>query len=59
MNFLRKLILRNGKDSWYFDNSLLFKPDFSLATKGLLSSLKIKRKITPQQVIDGNILNLN
>ena len=29
-----------ANDSWYFNNSHLSKSDFSLATKGLLSSLK-------------------
>ena len=47
-----------GKNSWCFNNSLLSKPDFSSATKRLLSSLKTKTAITPQQVIGGNILNL-
>ena len=43
MPFLfKKLRSKNkiGKVSWYFNNSLLRKPDFSSATKNLLSLLK-------------------
>ena len=38
-----------GKNSWYFNNSLLRKPDFY--KKDFLSPLKAKSPITPQQVI--------
>ena len=31
-----------GKHSWYFNNSLLCRPNFCSAVKGFLSSLKIK-----------------
>ena len=47
-----------GKDSWYFNNSLFCKLLFSLVTNDLLSSLKKNKRITPEQVIGGNTLNL-
>ena len=55
-DFLQKLKL--GKHSWYFSNSLLCKPDFRSATKGLFPLLKNKITLPPQQLIDGNILSL-
>ena len=33
-----------GKDSWYCDNSLLWKPEFSSTTKNLLFLLKTHKK---------------
>ena len=47
-----------GKDSWYFNSSLLCKSDFSSATKDLLSLPKTQKTTTPQQVAGGNTLNL-
>ena len=49
---------KTGEDPWYFNNSLLCKPDFSLATKNLLSLLKIQKITTLWQKTSGNILNL-
>ena len=43
-----------GKDSWYFNSSLLCKSDFSSATKDLLSLPKTQKPTTPQQVAGGN-----
>ena len=45
-----------GKDSWYFNNSLLCKPEFSLTTKTFLFLLKTQN--TLQQVTGGKTLNL-
>ena len=36
-----------GKESWYFHNSLLCKPDFSSAPKDLLSLLKTQKNNYP------------
>ena len=47
-----------GKESRYFNNSLLCKPEFSLTTKIFLFSLKTKNTTTLQQVISGKTLNL-
>ena len=47
-----------GNFSWYFNNSLLCKPDFSSATKNLLSLLKTQKVTTHQQVTGGNTLSL-
>ena len=47
-----------GKFLWYFNNSLLCKPDFSSATNNLLSLLKTEKVTTLQQVTGGNTLNL-
>ena len=47
-----------GKDSWYFNNSLLCKPEFSLTTKTFLFLLKTQNRTTLQQVIAGKIVNL-
>ena len=45
-----------GKDSWYFNNSLLCNPEFSSTTKTFL--IKNTKKATIQQVIGGKTLNL-
>ena len=47
-----------GKGSWYFNNSLLCKPKFSLTTKTFLFSLKTQNTTTLQQVTGGKRLNL-
>ena len=47
-----------GKDSWYFNSSLLCKSDFSSGTKDLLSLPKTQKPTTPQQVAGGNTLNV-
>ena len=47
-----------GKDSWYFNNSLLCKPEFSLTIKTFLSLFKTQNTTTLQQVTGGKILNL-
>ena len=47
-----------GKDSWYFNNSLLRKPEFSLTIKTFLSLLKTQNTTTLQQVTVWKILNL-
>ena len=46
------------KDSWYFNNSLLFKPEFLLTTKTFLFLLKTQNTITLQEVTGGKTLNL-
>ena len=46
-----------GKDSWYFNNSLLCKPEFSLTTKTFFS-LKTQNTTTLQRVTGGKTLNL-
>ena len=46
-----------GKDSWYFNNSLLCKPKFSLTTKTFFS-LKTQNTTTLQRVTGGKTLNL-
>ena len=43
-----------GKDSWYFNNSLLHEPEFSSTTKNLLFLLKTQKTTTFQQVSDRN-----
>ena len=47
-----------GKDSWYFNNSLLCKPEFSLTTKTFLFLLKTQNTTTLQQATGGKTLNL-
>ena len=47
-----------GKDSWYFNNSRLCKPEFSLTTKTFLFLLKTQNITTLQQVTGGKTLNL-
>ena len=47
-----------GKDSWYFNNSLLCKPEFSLTAKTFLFLLKIQNTTTLQQMTGGKTLNL-
>ena len=47
-----------GKDLWYFNNSLLCKPEFSLTTKNFLLLLKTQSTITLQQVTGVKTLNL-
>ena len=47
-----------GKDSWYFNNSLLCKPDFFLSAKAFLSLLKTQSTTAIQQVTGGKTLNL-
>ena len=47
-----------GKDSWYFNNSLLCTPEFSLTAKAFLSLLKTQNTTTLQQVTGGKTLNL-
>ena len=49
---------KTGKDSWYFNNSLLCKPEFSLTTKTFLFLLKTQNTTTLQLVTGGNTLNL-
>ena len=48
---------KTGKDSWYFNNSLLCKPESSSATKTFLFLLKTQKTIT-LQVTGGNTPNL-
>ena len=50
--------IKIGKDSWYFNNSLLCQPYFSSAAKNLLSLLKIQKTITLQQKTSSHTLNL-
>ena len=50
--------IKIGKDSWYFNNSLLCQPYFSSAAKNLLSLLKIQKTITLQQKTSSNTPNL-
>ena len=47
-----------GKDSWYFNNSLLCKSEFSSTTKTFLFLLKTQNTITLHQVTGGKTLNL-
>ena len=47
-----------GKDSWYFNNSLLCKPEFSLTAKTFLPLLKTQNTITLHPVTGGKTLNL-
>ena len=47
-----------GTDSWYFNNSLLCKPEFSLTTKTFPFLLKTQNPITLQQVTGVKTLNL-
>ena len=49
---------KNGKDPWYFNNSLLCQPNFSSAVKNLLSILKTQKTTTLQQKTGGNTLIL-
>ena len=44
--------------SWYFNNSLLCKPEFSLTTKTFLFLLKTQNTTTLEQVNGGKTLNL-
>ena len=46
-----------GKDSWYFNNSFLWKPEFSSATMNLLFYGKHTKKTTLQRVTGGNTPN--
>ena len=46
-----------GKDSWYFNNSLLCKPEFFPATKTFLFLSKTQKTTTHQQVTSGETLN--
>ena len=46
------------KDSWYFNNSLLLKLEFSSTTNNSLFSLITQKTTTLQQVIGGKTLNL-
>ena len=50
--------IKIGKDPWYFNNSLSCQPDFSSATKNLLSLPKTQKITTLQQKTGGNTLNL-
>ena len=43
-----------GKDSWYFNNSLLWKPEFSSTTKNL-PIFQIAQKTTTLQQVTGGI----
>ena len=47
-----------GKDSWYFNNPFLCKPEFFLTTKTFIFLLKTQNITTPQQVTGGKTLNL-
>ena len=47
-----------GKDSWYFNNSFLCKPESSLTTKTFFVLLKTQNTTTLQQVTGGKTLNL-
>ena len=42
-----------GKDSWYFNNSLLCNLKFSLTTINLLFALKTNKKTTTLQEVSG------
>ena len=46
-----------GKDSWYFNNSLLCKPEFSSATKNSFL-FETHKKTTLQEATGGNTANL-
>ena len=46
-----------GKDSWYFNNPFLCKPEFFLTTKTFIFLLKTQNTTTPQQVTGGKTLN--
>ena len=47
------------KDSWYFNNSFLCKPEFSLNRKTFLFLLKTQNTIPLQQVTGGKTLNID
>ena len=47
-----------GRDSWYFNNSHLCKPEFSSTSKTFLFLLETQRTATFQQVTGGKRLNL-
>ena len=47
-----------GKDSWYFNNSYLCKPEFTLTTETFLFLLKTQNTATLQQVSGRKTLNL-
>ena len=47
-----------GKDSWYFNNSLLCNPELSSISKSFLFLLKAQKKTTLQQVNSGKTINL-
>ena len=47
-----------GKDSWYLNNSLLCKPEFSSATNTFLLKHTHKKATTLQQMTGGNTPNL-
>ena len=49
---------KTGKDSWYFNNSFLCKPQFSLTTKTFIFSLKTQNITTLQQATGGKTLIL-
>ena len=46
------------KDSWYFNNSLLCKPEFSSTSNIFLFLLETQKTATLQQVTGGKTLNL-
>ena len=50
--------IKIGRDSWYFNNSLLYKPESSLTTKTFLFLLKTKNTTTTEQVTGERTLNL-
>ena len=47
-----------GKDSWYFNNSLLCKPEVSSTWRTFIFLLEIQKTTTLQQVAGGKTLNL-
>ena len=49
---------KTGKDSWYFYNSLLNKPEFSSAEKTFFFLLKTQKTIVLQKVTGENTPNL-
>ena len=50
--------IKIGKDSWCFNNSLLYKPEFSLTTKTFLFLFKTQNTTTLQHLTGGKTLNL-
>ena len=46
------------KDSWYFNNSLLWKPEFSSTSNIYIFLLETQKTATLQQVTGGKTLNL-
>ena len=47
-----------GKDSWYFNNSLLWNPELSSTSKSFLFLLETQKKTTIQQVNSGKTINV-